>query len=172
MNHASWTQKQLISYKHLKKSGKIQMWSLGDNSFCNLSKKEWPASSVNFILLHCEQITFRFHFPNIRNILIFMIVGPSGRDHDSENQLYLTLETPTTFKQFKKHLEAFWKTNHVSGNLNISDIGNVFLVRKDACRKQTEDLFNSYSNILKMGPISSRTHELQILNFSIKKATY
>ena len=38
-----------------------------------------------------------------------MIFGPGGRDHDSQNQLCSTLETPQYFKQLKKNPNRFRK---------------------------------------------------------------
>ena len=37
-----------------------------------------------------------------REVFIFMIVGPRGHVHDSQNQLFLTLDTPSYFKTAKK----------------------------------------------------------------------
>ena len=39
-------------------------------------------------------VTFRFHFGKTRQPLIFKFFGPSGRYHDSQNQYYLSLDTP------------------------------------------------------------------------------
>ena len=49
-------------------------------------------------LLHLGVVAFRIHFGKIRKPIIFMIFGPGGCDHDCENQLYSTLETPNYFK--------------------------------------------------------------------------
>ena len=37
-----------------------------------------------------------------REVFIFMIVGPRGHVHDSQNQLFFTLDTPSYFKTAKK----------------------------------------------------------------------
>ena len=39
------------------------------------------------ILLQIGLIISIFHFPQIQQILIFMVFGPSGRVHDSQIQL-------------------------------------------------------------------------------------
>ena len=39
------------------------------------------------ILLHFGLVTFRIHFGKTREPIIFMVLGPSGRVHDSHNQL-------------------------------------------------------------------------------------
>ena len=41
-----------------------------------------------------------------RKPFIFMVLGPSARDHDSQDQLFLLLGTPNYIKYFKK------KPNH------------------------------------------------------------
>ena len=46
------------------------------------------------ILLHLGLITFRFHDWKTLKPLFVMVLGPGGRDHDSQNQYYLSLETP------------------------------------------------------------------------------
>ena len=46
------------------------------------------------ILLHFGFVTFRFAFRKTRKVIIFMFVGLGGRAHDSQNQYYLSLETP------------------------------------------------------------------------------
>ena len=58
------------------------------------------------ILLRFGLVAFRFHFEKPRKLLMFMVFGPSGRDHDSQNQLFLTLQTPRYSKQFKKNPET------------------------------------------------------------------
>ena len=59
------------------------------------------------ILLHFGLIAFRLHFGRIHKVIIFMIFGPSGRDHDSPNQLSLTLDTPNYSKRFRNNPESF-----------------------------------------------------------------
>ena len=46
------------------------------------------------MLLHFGLVTFRFHFGETRKPIISMVFGPSGRDHDAQNQLLSTLDTP------------------------------------------------------------------------------
>ena len=58
------------------------------------------------ILLHFGQVVFRIHFRRTRKPLISIVFG---RDHDSQNQYYLSLETPEYSKEFKKYPEPFHK---------------------------------------------------------------
>ena len=46
------------------------------------------------ILLHFGLMTFRIHYWKTRKPLIFMVLGPGGHDHDSQNQLFLILKAP------------------------------------------------------------------------------
>ena len=62
------------------------------------------------ILLHFGLITFRIDDGIIRKPLIFMVLGPGGRDHDCQNQLFSSLETPRYFKK---------NTNNTSHARNI-----------------------------------------------------
>ena len=51
-----------------------------------------------------------------------MVFGLGGRDHDSQNELFLTLETPGYFKN-ERNPSSFLK--HIMfGNLTILDIEN------------------------------------------------
>ena len=68
------------------------------------------------ILLHLGLVTFRIHFRKIRKPFIFMVFGPSGRDHDSQNQLYLILGTPRYFNKSEKHTSSL---------LQIIILGNI-----------------------------------------------
>ena len=38
-----------------------------------------------------------------------MVVGFGGRVHDSQNQFFLSLETPRYFKQYKKIQTPYWE---------------------------------------------------------------
>ncbi len=59
----------------------------------NISKR--IAGKLRSIIpLRFGLVTFRFHYWKTPKSLIFMIVGPGGRDHDSQNQYHLSLETP------------------------------------------------------------------------------
>ena len=46
------------------------------------------------ILLHFGLVTCRFHYWETLKPFMFMDFGPSGRDHDSQNQYDLSLEAP------------------------------------------------------------------------------
>ena len=54
------------------------------------------------ILLHFGLVTFRFHLGTLRKVIIFMIFGPRGHVHDSQNQLFLTLVPANYFNELKK----------------------------------------------------------------------
>ena len=58
-----------------------------------------------------------------------MIFGPSGRVHDSQNQLFFTLDTPQYFKNYKKI--RIMLTRMILVNRIIFEI---VTVGKDACR--------------------------------------
>ena len=68
------------------------------------------------ILLDFGLVTFRFHFGKIRKPVIFMIFGPGGRVHDSQNQLLKSLETPTIQETNDSVRNLFF------GNLKMSKI--------------------------------------------------
>ena len=81
-----------------------------------------------FILFRFGLITFRIHLPKD---IIFMIFGSSGRDHDSQNQLFLTLDPPNYFNKYKKNTKS---CSCCVGGGEITDLGNR-KCRKDACRE-------------------------------------
>ena len=50
-----------------------------------------------------------------------MIFGPSGRDHDSQNQYFLTLNTP--LQKMQEHPKSFQKNNcWESQNLEVVNL--------------------------------------------------
>ena len=61
---------------------------------------------------------------------MFMIFRPSGRDHDSPNRLFLILNAPNDFKQFKKNGTIF--ENIMFRNLKIFEIEHLVSFGKDA----------------------------------------
>ena len=62
--------------------------------FIVIFKKSVAQKLCRIILLHFGVVTFRIPFGKTRTPFIFMVFGPSGRDHDSQNQLCLITETP------------------------------------------------------------------------------
>ena len=52
-----------------------------------------------------------------------MIFGPSGRGHDSNNQLDLTLDPPTYSTQSKKKYRLF-RGNFIFGRVKVLEIEN------------------------------------------------
>ena len=53
--------------------------------FTIIFKKRVARKLRRIILLHFGLVTFNIHFPKIRKVLMFMIFGPSERDHDFPN---------------------------------------------------------------------------------------
>ena len=53
-----------------------------------------------------------------------MVLGPSGRDHDSPNQLFLIWEAPRYFINIKTTTQTLFK-NVILGNMRISKLENV-----------------------------------------------
>ena len=51
---------------------------------------------------HSGLVTFGIHLGKLRKVIILMVFGPSGSDHDSQNQLILVLWTSNDFKLTKK----------------------------------------------------------------------
>ena len=50
------------------------------------------------VLFRFGLMNFMIHFRETRKPIIFMVFGPSGCDHDSQNQLFFILETPNALK--------------------------------------------------------------------------
>ena len=71
------------------------------------------------ILLHFRLVTHRFHYWETPKPIICMVLGPGGRDHDSQNKYHLSLETPRHSKQSKKKPKPFIWENISVGNLRI-----------------------------------------------------
>ena len=80
-----------------------------------------------------------------------MLFGLGRRDHDSQNQYSLSLETPGYSDKFNKNL--------FGANLTMSEI-MVCFCRKRRGPKNPDDPSNVFLKILKMGSISSRKHEM------------
>ena len=49
-----------------------------------------------------------------------MVLGAGGRDHDSQNQLFLILDAPRYFKMSEKSINHF--SENTFGNLRISKL--------------------------------------------------
>ena len=59
------------------------------------------------ILFHFGLVTLRIHFRKARKLMILMFFGFGGRVHDSQNKLFLSLETTRDFKKSKKSEISF-----------------------------------------------------------------
>ena len=74
---------------------------LGSHFDCEYNEKI-ARKLRRIILLHFGLLTLWIHDWKARKHFISMVLGPGGRDHDSQNQLFLIWETPRCFKNFKK----------------------------------------------------------------------
>ena len=81
---------------------------LGGHFIANIIKRI-AGKLQRSILLDFGLVTSRIHYWNTRKVILFMVLGPGGRDHDSPNQLFLILEAPRYFKKSKKILKLFLK---------------------------------------------------------------
>ena len=105
------------------------------------------------ILLHFGLVTFRFHYGRDRKPVIFMISGFSGVSLTPQtNTIYLWRHQDTSNNPKKP--ESFL-THIMLENINILEIDNVGSCGKERGRK--------IPNILNMGSISSREHEIETL---------
>ena len=110
---------------------------LGAHFYPKFKTLNSPKKLRRIILLHIGVVTFRFHFPKIREVLIFMIFGPGGRVDESQQQLLLllllllvTLDTPELHKTNKENTNAFQE--HISfANINIMEIGKIEKTRAE-----------------------------------------
>ena len=58
--------------------------------------------SYIIILLHEELVSFHYHSPQIQNVCISMILGPSGNVHDPQPQFFLTSALQKCYKKQKR----------------------------------------------------------------------
>ena len=75
------------------KYGKNPNVGPGDLFIVNVIKRIAQKLRI-IIVLRFWLLTVRFHFGKTRKHFMFMVFWPSGHDHDSRNQHYLSLETP------------------------------------------------------------------------------
>ena len=66
------------------------------------------------IQLHFGLVAFRIQYWKIRKVISFMIFGLGGRDHDSPNQLFLTLGAPRCFEKYKNKLQIVFEKYYLS----------------------------------------------------------
>ena len=118
--------------------GKIgKIWNMGSKVVCrsiligNFNNSVSPKLR-SIILLHFGPVTFRFTIPKTRQLLTFMILGITGRDHDPQKPLFWILDPQFYSEYFKKrnHLNiyCYWKYGKL-GNDTIEKFG------KGGCRK-------------------------------------
>ena len=90
MKHCAREKKTISSENlgNLGKSNKIRMWGVCGVLFTVNFDKRVAQKLRRIILLRFGLISFRFHFGNTRKSCIFFVFGLSGRDHDSQNQLF------------------------------------------------------------------------------------
>ena len=106
----------MIPIKKRGNLGKIRLWGLEDLGAIFIA-------SCIIILLYFGLVTFRIHFAKARKVISFMFVGPGGRVHNSQNQLFLILETPRYSKQSRKN-----KSSGKGVFLDISELRNSILL--------------------------------------------
>ena len=113
------------------------------------------------ILPHLGLVTFRCHVGRTRPPTMFMFFGPMGRDHDSQKQLSVTLETrqlQTNKEKTEPFSKAIWE------NLEVLEIEHFKNEGKDEDQNIPEIYVypkhkRTCSN---MGSISITKHESEI----------
>ena len=99
----------------------IRFWGLGclgGHFYC----KQITRKLLRIILLHFGLVTFRIHYWKTPRPLIFMVLWPGGRDHDSWNQSHFILGDTRTFQIIqekfpsisKKYVWNLWIGNFVN----------------------------------------------------------
>ena len=109
------------------------------------------------ILLHLQLPTFRFHFPKIQKIIMFMF-WPSECDHDSQPQLYLIFWDTAILQSIHENSPIIFENNWKSQNLGTP----TFKKKKRWGPTIPDDQFKKFLEILNMWSISSRKHEMTI----------
>ena len=89
-----------------------------------------------------------------------MVLGPSGRVHDSQNQLCLTLGPPNGSNSFKQNPKTFLKDTCFV-NLKNLEIQSVHKIGKDRARNP-DNPSEKFLKILHGVSISSRKHEMEL----------
>ena len=90
-----------------------------------------------------------------------MVFGPSERDHGTQNQFFLILETPKDIEEVTKITNAFLKIS-IFGNLKILNIASFVFVGEGADQRIPKIFV--FLKILHTGSISSRKHESENLS--------
>ena len=113
------------------------------------------------ILLHFVLVTVRVHFGKTQKPFMFMVFGPSGHDYDSQNQLFYFRrhqDTPSSSRKIAHHL-----SNNLSGSIKSLVIEKFDNLWADGGPHNFEDPPNRISKILNIRAISSRKHEIEII---------
>ena len=111
------------------------------------------------ILLRFGLVTFRFHYWKTRKLIICIVLGPGGRDHDSPNQLFIFGDTRT----FQIIQEQFQILSPKIVFLKIRELG--FLKMLEMCVPCIFESRNSKFENLELWNIDI----LQLLNFDSSK---
>ena len=107
------------------------IWDLGGVVWVAISivefKKRVTRKLRRIILLHFELVSFRFHLGKTRVVIICMFFGLGGHVHGPQNQLCLTLDTPSFSKCFKNkrillEIHDFWRFQ----NIGIRKLNNLW----------------------------------------------
>ena len=85
----------------LAKFGNFPFWGL-QVDFYKKGKNCKGQKLHRIILLHIGLVTFNFHFPQIPDVFILMILGTSANVHNPQNPLFLNLEPSNYPKHSKK----------------------------------------------------------------------
>ena len=111
-----------------------------------------------------------------------MVFWPSGRDHDSQNQLYLFWRTPRYFKNIRKMPNLFWEILFWEISAFSMEIDNFQKKWKRRRPTNPDDPSDELFRILNMGSISiknmrwkfgtmgsisSRKHKMEIWQYGI-----
>ena len=113
------------------------------------------------ILLHFGLVTLRFHFQKTHKVRFAMLCWLSGRGHDSQNQLCLSLDPPNYRQK--------WRCN-INSNKTVFSKSTNLAHRKCHCSWKRRvpnnpgDPSYIFFKILNMGSISFKKHEMDILN--------
>ena len=66
---------------------------------------------LRIIRPHFGLVTFKIHFRKTRKPIMFMVFGLGGRDHDSQNQYYLSWDAPEYSKIVQEKTRIIFENN-------------------------------------------------------------
>ena len=99
----------------------------GGHFYCKYCEKNGHKAPPNyFASFHLGLITSRFHYWKAREVIIFMVSGHGGRDHDSHNQWFLIWERPRYCKRKNDFLKKILGQMRFGGLGGLG--GGIFIV--------------------------------------------